>query len=267
MSLVVLLLTACDRDQSDFMIPPSDVPAVKDLGVAEMVSPEDMLANDNVLTGLPQLKYESLGAPDPTVDGGATLQFMGTGGPVCIFADPEAVFWNQDITEDGGTYNYEDRFTDDGDIDIYAGLSAYYTGSPGFSIGTFELPYTDPLGESHTIDFEECSIGFFHAGRATNEYCEIDTTNRGGIAFTVLLKSFAMPVDDGILNFGVAVINGPCDGFRKSECVISNESGLGEETDVTGLEAAFCAGDLDEYCAAHLNDENPPCQKGYHPQY
>ncbi len=275
MSLLSLLfLSACDRDGRDFWVNASNVEPVVDLGTIETIAVQDIEDNDSELTGLPGLVYAQVGAADnPSTRSGASFQFFGTGGPVCLFLDPEAIFWNQSISEEGGTYTYEDRFTDDGDLDMYAGLSAYYTGSPGVQIGDFKLPYTDPLGIEHTIDFNECNRDVTPNGRATYERCEINTENRVGIPFTVLLRVFSHPIDDGVLNFGVAVVDGPCEGgFRPSECSIRNEVGLGEDVDGFGaLEDAFCGPDFNDYCESYLasnpNDPNPPCTEGYIPSY
>lgn len=279
MSLTFALLslsafTACDRDGREFWVPQSDLDYVTDLGVIEPINVLDIEANGSELNGLPGLVYGQVGAPEnPAFKSGTSFQFFGTGGPVCLFLDPEAIFWNQGISEDGGTYTYEDRITDDGDLDMFAGLSAYYTGSPGVEIGTFELPYTDPLGTEHTIDFNECNRDAYPSGRATYERCEINTENREGIAFTAMLQVFSHPIDDGVLNFGVAVVDGPCEGgFRPSECSIRNEVGMGEDVNGFGdLEEAFCGGDINDYCesyiAANPTDPNPPCNEGYIPTY
>lgn len=155
--------------------------------------------------------YGELGAGDPGTFGGATFTFKGTGTKLCIVVDPEAIFWNQQISQDvtAQEYTYADHLDDDGDIDTYAGLSAYYTGDPGNKMGDFEVPYQDAQGQNIYIAFDECARqnnGIeVHAGRASAEWCEIDTTTTVGKEYTVALDTFALPTDDSILSFGVAV--------------------------------------------------------------
>ena len=270
MSFLALLLTACDHDGLDFFVKDSTVPGVVNLGELDPIPMEDVQNNSWVFNGLDGLLFGQLGQPDTYAEvGGATFQFKGTGGKVCLIMDPEMVYWNQGIELDNNEFLYEDRLTDDGDLDMFAGLSAYYTGSPGVDIGTFELPYTDPLGEEHFIDFQECNRDYYPSGRATYETCELDTVNRAGISFTVLLQTFMLPIDDGVLNFGVAVMDGPCEpdgaAFRKSECTIQMEDGMGEDVGNASLEEAFCAGEINAYCEAHLGEPNAPCTEGYIP--
>jgi len=272
MSLILFFLTGCDHDNRQFWNIPSDVPAVTDLGVLTMIDVEAVKNNSRTLTGLDGLVYSQLGAPETgALKGGATAEFLGTGGAVCVIIDPEAVFWNQNITKDGGSYTYQDNFQDDADLDLYVGLSAYYTGSPGVEIGNFELPYTDSAGMEHYLDFNECNRDVpGHAGRASVEYCDIDTTNRAGIPFTILMRTWALPLNDGIINYGVAVVNAACSEIPTNECAIKFEGAATPGTDdgVFGpLEDAYCgsADKLNEYCAAHLADKPAPCAEGYQP--
>lgn len=270
MSLLILLLTGCDHDNRQFWNIPSDVPAVTDLGVLTMIDVEAVKNNSRTLTGLDGLVYSQLGAPETgALKGGATAQFLGTGGPVCVIIDPEAVFWNQSITKEPGTYTYQDNFQDDADLDLYVGISAYYTGSPGVEIGNFELPYTDPAGIEHYLDFNECNRDIAgHAGRASVEYCDIDTTNRAGIPFTILMRTWALPLDDGIINYGVAVVNASCEDIPTNECAIKREGSdpMGSDDAVFApLEDAYCGDTLNDYCAAHLEDKPAPCAEGYQP--
>jgi hypothetical protein len=257
----------------------SDAPFVDDLGVIDVVGHDELLeAQKGDPTSIPNaLVYSQLGQGDEYgVFGGATVQFAGTGGTVCVVADPEAVYWLKaiDAQVEGPHYKYEDVYEDDGDIDISVGLTAYYTGSPGVEIGDFNAVYDDPSGEEHTLAFNEClQYGLFgdaaHAGRGAVEYCNIDTELRAGVMYTILLETFALPIDDSVLNYGVMVYDGSCDDVPwvqadspqsgVSECSIPNEVAYAEADGVaTGgkdwfpeLEEAFCQGEnaLNSYCA------------------
>jgi hypothetical protein len=263
---------ACNRDNRDFWVKSSDIDDVQDLGIFEPIPVEEASAAEWQLAGLDGLHYGQLGAPeDPSNRGGATFQFRGTGGKVCVVMDPETVYWSQDISKSGSGFIYQDNFRDDGDLDMSVGLSAYYNGSPGVTVGNFQLPYTDPLGEDHNVDFNECNADLKPAGRGTIEFCEINTANREGIFFTTLLKTFSVPIDDGVLSYGVAVIDSPCapegQPFRKTECTISYEADDGDATGPhAALEAAFCGGDINKYCADNLGGgKNALCSEGYVP--
>ncbi len=213
------LVAGCSNIRDQFRPRVSDAPFVFDIGVLTPIDYAGLVAAQEDITGVPESVYFGrLGAGEnPGVFGGATFQFMGTGGDVCIVVDPESIFWNQEISTQSTTvkYKYKDIYQDDGDIDLAVGLSAYYTGSPGKEIGDFEAVYTDPSGIDHELEFNECvQVGYFgdpaHAGRATVEYCEIDTSLRPGVMYTAVLETFALPIDDSILNYGVIVYDGPC---------------------------------------------------------
>jgi hypothetical protein len=224
---------------------------------------------DNNRGALPYF-YGQLGrAPDLT-QGGATFTFTGTGDDVCVIVDPETVFWNQSIAPAGRTdqYAYPDHFDDDGDLDLFGGMSSYYTGSPGVEIGDFRGYYTDSKGELIEIQYGECNqtgyggADFAHAGRAKPEFCTIDTDQQAGVEFTVVMKTWAVPLDDGVLSFGVAVMNQRCPSVDTSECFIRTESldGDGNPRSCTDkLEYAQCDGKLGVFCCANpemCGDEN-----------
>ena len=86
------------------------------------------------------------------------------------------MFWNQSVAADNArtNYSYPDLEEDDGDIDMFAGLSAYYTGSPGVEIGDFTGFYPDSLGNQIEIEYGLCTqVGAqgqddSHAGRAAS---------------------------------------------------------------------------------------------------
>jgi len=272
-----MLLIGCDRDAGEYRLVNSDVPPVIDMGTITPITEADGFHSGDGLAGFDQVLYDQVGASSSgAVVSGATVQFMGTGDLVCIVVDPEAVYWVKTIDKDPPSepYNYADRIEDDGDIDMFVGLSAYYNGSPGIEIGDFERPYTDALGVEHFLDYNECKQSGYngttgvHAGRGAVEYCQIDTTLHPGIPYTILLKAFALPIDDQTLNFGVAVVATACRSVSKDECTIPNEVGLGEDANgFSELETAFCGGAsaVNSYCAEHLDDSNAPCNEGYTP--
>jgi hypothetical protein len=268
---ILVILAGCDSTGAEFRPQVTDVPAVVDLGELPVVSADDYNGGDWDPTAAEGVHYGQLGASEnPGATGGATYQFRGTGGDVCVVADPEAVFWNRSVAveESPGRYKYEDHYEDDGDVDVSVGLTAYYTGSPGVEIGDFEAQYTDPSGYDHEIEFNECiQVGYFsqtgvHAGRATAEYCTIHTDQHEGIPYTVLLKTFSLPHDDSILNYGTAVFEGSCDQIGVTECTLPNEV---QNADPDGsipdskvwfpdLEQSFCTG---------VGALNRACQDGF----
>jgi hypothetical protein len=307
-TVMLAALTGCRDVRDNFRPVLTDAPFVYDMGELRVIGNDELEAS----LGNPQsisdaLVYGQLGAGENAGQyGGATFNFTGTGGDVCVVVDPEALFWNKEISQDAtNRYKYEDVFEDDGDVDLSVGLTAYYTGSPGEEVGTFDATYTDDLGTEHTLAFDECvQTGLFgdpaHAGRATVEYCTIDTSLRPGVSYTALLKTFALPIDDSILNFGAMVYDGPCatqsndveqpDGTTQtvvtgltwldtdgvvnhgaSECVIPNEVGNaeadGEAPDEKAwfpdAETAYCSGKgkFNSFCSDHVDDDYPPCNE------
>lgn len=273
------LLSGCSDTRDSFRPVVTDAPFVYDIGELRVTDAFELSGSDP--TSIPDaLHYGQLGASEnPGTFGGATFQFRGTGRAVCVVVDPESVFWNRDISTQTDTkYDYNDIYTDDGDLDLSVGLTAYYTGSPGIEIGDFNAVYDDPSGVEHTLAFNECvqtgynGIRPVHAGRATVEFCQIDTSLREGIMYTAVLETFALPIDDSKLNFGTLVFDGPCGElpWRDSnnalqtgptECVIPNEVGNADANGlpdnklwVPELEAAMCTGNkkLNKFC-----EENP----------
>jgi len=152
---------------------------------------------------------------------GLTLNFEGTGGSVCIFTDPELVYWNQAVGSQGGAavnrWKFPDNPYDDGDVDLTAGLSVYYTGTEGERLGDFAVQYQDSLGNAVPINLVACSItssalGFnpvAHSGRGAPEYCTI-TNTQPGVSYTVALEAFSLPPDDNRLMMGVLLADGGC---------------------------------------------------------
>lgn len=309
-----LTLIACDRTGLPLRPQVSDAPFLDDLGVLEVLPSSEWGVFDPIYNSSGELSscestfngrdnekvlYPELGIPtDPSIIGGAVASFIGTGGRVCVVVDPEAVSWQQNLSLDStakGRY-YADRATDDADLDIAVGLSAYYTGSPGVSLGDFVAIYTDEVGGEHELPFQECFPGGFeyHAGRGVAEYCTIDTDEREGVPYTVQIKNFSVPIDDSVTSYAVGVFEGSCDDVISgayldetvpeenfcglafgvgSECALEGE-GTKEDDDgaFLELEEAYCSArdnTLYKYCEDHLEDENPPCNLGYwenHPQ-
>jgi hypothetical protein len=275
---LVAFTTSCVNVRDRFRPVLTDAPFVYDIGELAPINEADLTAAQEDLLAIPEsVHYGQLGAGvNPGIFGGATLQFAGTGGNVCVIVDPESMFWNKQISTQSNTvqYKYDDIYTDDGDIDVSVGLTAYYTGSPGQEIGDFEAEFTDASGVPHQLEFNECvQTGYFgdpaHAGRGTVEYCQIDTSLRPGVMYTAVLETFALPIDDSILNFGVMVFDGNCqdvpwvdqDGGISNgptECVLPNEVGNADPNGLPDdkawfpeLESAYCTGkpaQINSYC-------------------
>jgi hypothetical protein len=82
----------------------------------------------------------------------------------------------------------------------------------------------------------------------------VNTDQKEGVEFTVVLDSFSLPVDDGILSFGVAVVNERCARIDKSECFVTGESldtSGNTKTCTDKLEAAQCNATLGAFCCAN----------------
>jgi len=278
LTLGLASLVACDRSGTELLPQPNDnFPSVLEVGQLQVVSVADLSSasssscNQQDADGAYNCYYGDLSPTDGVTQGGATFEFKGTGGKVCVMVDPEAVFWNQFIgSEDAAIqWGYPDNNTDDGDLDLFSGLSTYYTGSPGIEIGNFKGYYTDDLGRQIAIDYVECfnespyNVGVeAHAGRGSPEYCTIDTAGREGILYTVVLSTFSVPLDDGLLSFGSAVVDGKCSaigggvggGSGIDECTLQgealDEAGNTKEC-TTELEQAFCLNST-ESSSAHV---------------
>ncbi|MSP55221.1 MAG: hypothetical protein EXR69_06415 [Myxococcales bacterium] len=279
MSLLILALVGCDHTGFGFRPDLTDAPSVSDLGEILPANIDDWVASGRDALAFPEsVFYREIGADaNAGKVTGATAHFTGTGGNLCLVLDPETVFWSRSMTSSGGgRYQYDDDYTDDGDLDMDAGLTAFYTGSPGVEMGDFEATYTDDAGADHSLEFNVCTqTGYggaagVHAGRATNESCVVNTDQAAGIEYTIALKTFSLPLNDSRLAYAVGVFDvgdRNCDEVFSTdddpECLFPNEAGLGEATDRTDVEAAYCQGTagLNTYCAAHLDDENPPCNE------
>ncbi len=240
--------------------------------------------------------YAEVGPTGDAKLGGTTLNFLGTGGPVCIFVDPETVYWNWTINPKPNSFqkqfNYPDNIFDDGDVDLFVGLSAYYTGSPGVAVGDFVVNYSDSLGNEVPIELSECAnLGYrgqlnAHAGRGFPEYCSIQFTDPG-VSYTALLQTFSTPLDDDRLGYGLIVFDGTCNGLvslttggnmadtafdpAQLECVINGESIIPrpiKDNELTYCTGAGCAdswaGSIEfetEFCAGSSADMRKFCRR------
>jgi hypothetical protein len=266
LTAALVLLAACDKTGAYLVPQPTEgldpVLEIGELPVLTQAEWNDEYTRHEVVT------YADIGAPLPGDASGATFTFTGTGDKVCIVMDPESVFWNTSVATNGANevYSYSDNYLDDGDLDMSAGFSANYTGSPGIELGDFYGLYTDSLGNTVEIEYNLCeNVDYYgdspaYAGKAGTEYCEIDTEGREGIEYTVLLKTFSIPIDDSILSFATAVYDGSCRNI--DECTLRYESRtVWVEDDGTimaetregfeDLEQAYCDGDMLSYCTAH----------------
>jgi hypothetical protein len=275
-------MMGCDRSGEHIVPQPGNFDAVIEIGKMGVISQGDLAllraeptspkqwCDDSAENGERLCYYGILGQAETGVKGGATFTFEGTGSEVCLVVDPETVFWNTAVAAQRPTkeYRYPDLEEDDGDIDLFAGLSSYYTGSPGVEVGDFKGYYTDSLGSQVEIEYGECfqygsqsGMNNAHAGRAAVEYCTINTDNRVGVEYTVVLESFSLPLDDAGLGFGALVLDGACGEsvVAVDECMLYGES-LSSDGGIEDaytractvqLERAACDGMLLEFCCLH----------------
>jgi hypothetical protein len=191
--------------------------------------------------------YGEISPTGSSIKGGATFYFEGNGRDVCVWVDPETAFYSQVVDENGNQsgadlahFAYPNNTFDDGDFDLFIGKSVYYTGSPGEVIGDFVVSYTDSLGNEVPIELSECTLigwqgtdgGPVHPGRGQPEYCTINNTEEG-ISYTVLMHTFATPVDDDRLGYGLLLYDGSCSDLRadaglshdgRDECLLLGDS-------------------------------------------
>jgi hypothetical protein len=165
-----------------------------------------------------QIIYAEIGPNENSLPSGATLEFVGTGGDVCVFVDPELVWWNTSVSQSSPEqrYRFPDNPFDDGDLDVRIGQSVYYRGTPGVSMGGFEVQYTDALGIDVEVNLVACqnvateeeNLEPF-AGRGSPEYCTVRNT-QPGVNYTVAMEAFSLPRDDARLAFGIILSAGDC---------------------------------------------------------
>jgi hypothetical protein len=203
-ALLPLLLAGCGNALDTFLDIPEDefvaestAPVVVDLGTVSL---------SNVAT--PQEYSAEVGRPDKGSGevGGFTASFVGTGSEVCFVLDPEGTRddQNPDALDAGDL--------DDGDLDLFAGLQADYTGTPGVVMGNFDALYIDALGVEHTDNLNQCITDLqdvfgrpgAHAGRGVPERCLVET--EAGVTYIIYGQTFSVPEDDGNLQFTMAVL-------------------------------------------------------------
>ena len=304
LALMGLATAGCDRKGTDLLPDNSGFAPVVTIGELAVLTPQDYweyrnssdpqawcnervdIDGDGVVADDEPLRcyYGQLGMPEPGVVGGSSYTFAvpftqtidGDDGTetyevedVCILVDPETVFWNHSMAELDRESKpiYPDFHDDDGDIDLFAGMSSYYTGSPGVELGDFRGFYTDSLGRTIEIEYGECeqrglNFGEHHAGRGALEYCDIDVEGRGGVQFTVVLETFSVPLNDGALSYGTMVFGGRCSDLVPTpgeELVIPKESmdpegqpgSFTARACTNNLEIALAGGMEQEFCCAH----------------
>ena len=248
----LLIATGCDYT-GDWLFPGvlEDVPGV--IHVPGQDGSEYMVPSQ--ATTIEELRadavYGELGPAGGVKAGGMTLNFLGTGGDICVFVDPETIFWNWSVAENpsdrGRLLAYPDNIFDDGDIELSVGLSAHYTGSPGVEIGDFQVSYTDSLGNEIPLQLSVCTnIGVrgqtgAHAGRGFPEYCSIEDSDEG-VSYTAVMQTFSTPLDDDRLGYGLVLWEGNCDDLLESWGGGSNGESAAQECVLTG-ESIFPVGD------------------------
>jgi hypothetical protein len=251
----LLSVTACDYT-GDWLFAGAveGVPGVVHLGT---LTPVDLTSGENALAD--HVIYGEVGPSGTSEQGGVTFDFVGNGDNVCVWVDPELVHWNQSVSPQGGAgtkrWRYPDNHHDDGDIDVFAGLSVFYTGAPGEHLGSFVVELKDDLGNSVDVSLSECIItgyggtGEGHQGRGMPEYCTLNST-QPGVSYTVLLQSFSTPLDDDLLSYGVVLAEGTCQNLIETygvgakqwrmECLIEGEAVLpGSQTGAAAAAAGL----------------------------
>jgi hypothetical protein len=227
--------------------------------------------------------YGEVGPTGSVAMGGVTFTFVGNGGDVCVWVDPELAFWSQSVSplSPNEKWNYPDNVFDDGDIDLFAGFAVYYTGSPGETIGDFRIQYEDSLGNKVPVELNECTIAGSressggHSGRGAPEFCTMSNTVPD-VSYMVLMETFSTPLDDDRMGYGLLLANGNCDDVlglsgMAQECVITGEA-IDPETGDTWdgsvlFEETFCdaAATMPAFCEneAATRDCTDPDQRCY----
>ena len=98
-----------------------------------------------------------------------------------------------------------------------------------------------------------------HAGRGAIEYCTIDTSVHPGKSYTVVLNTYSVPLDDGLLDYALAIVDGGCGDIGQAsggldECLLLAESREVNDLDTPDgdfalLEQAYCNGDIFQFCS------------------
>ena len=282
-ALAAVALAGCDREGTDLLPDNSKFPSVVTIGELRLMNfedywnfrvssdPQEWCADSADDNGYQSCYYGQLGMPEAGIRGGSSYTFTiptvvapeGSDNAgevqelesVCVMVDPETVFWNHSVAqlERETKPLYADFHDDDGDLDLFVGMSSYYTGSPGVELGDFKGYYTDSLGRTISIEYGECvqrgqTLGEHHSGRGHLEYCEINVEGRTGIQFTVVMESFSVPLNDGALGYGTLVYAGSCSDIVTSpreELVIPEESMVPEPSDEPNFATMACTKELE----------------------
>jgi hypothetical protein len=277
-SLAGVLLAAAGCDYSGEWLFPGHVDGVPGIDHIDNVVPVDITNRAELDNAIERREIGPTGTAEP---GGITLSFVGTGRNVCVWVDPELVYWNQSVADRNPEerYAYPDNVFDDGDLDISVGFAAYYSGTAaheddGGRIGDFRLRFEDSLDQEISVAFNECVIttqlqdSGGAAGRGSPEYCTIANT-QPGVSYLVLMKTWNTPLDDDRLGYGFVLANGDCDDLigvaangdtSHPECVIRGEALDPNDPSraVPGsedLEAAYCDDVDDELLPAFCQNE------------
>lgn len=282
------LIGACDFS-GDFLFPGAieGVPGVLHISAEDGISPVEPAVINSPEDAQAATIFAEVGPTGDANPAGVTFNFVGNGGAVCAFVDPELVFWNQSVSAvdfSNRRWRQPDNPFDDGDLDLQAGLSVYYTGSEGERLGNFTVRYEDTLGNEIPVDLVACTIRSDldptlttpHSGRGAPEYCTIFNT-QPGISYTVALEVFSTPPDDDRLGFGILLAEGTCPDLitaataggglgglpTHEECVIRGEAlvpvegqgalyrGYQADQEWPGsinFEETFCYDRINQYC-------------------
>ncbi|MCB9665845.1 MAG: hypothetical protein H6732_17180 [Alphaproteobacteria bacterium] len=250
-SLLIALVAfgGCAKDLSFLYQAPIDglepVLHLGEIPVIPLTTRDDIRAN---------VVYGEIGPTGTPETGGVTFTFRGVDGPLCIWMDPELATWVQavetSVQQPSAPYTQPDNLYDDGDLELFAGLSVFYTGTPGASMGDFAVRTKDQLGNDLQVQYVECSplgdsVGIEtnnYAGRGAPESCEIGSS-LGGSSYTAVLDAWSLPIDDGRLGFGVVVVASTCEDLvgsltpAQQECLILGEAVFPGEPGRRGAEA------------------------------
>jgi hypothetical protein len=187
---------------------------------------------------------------------GSTATFTGTGGRVCLIIDPQSV-WRDDkwIDESGSEQNNPFMYDypyDDGDLDLQAGLAAYYTGSPGERMGDFINSFPDDNGVDRRVDLNTClledrwGIVGSAAGRGTPEWCSFETV--ADTQYRIAITVFSVPTNDNSLKYAFEIRDGDCP-VQVDECTLRGDYDEHENTELPSnfdnVEDMYCRGPAD----------------------
>ena len=241
-------LVACDLD-SDPLLQNYDGETVQgadvvDLDIAE--SPPEL--DGPTFHGL--LRPSDIGTGDHS---GATATFTGTGGRVCLIVDPQSVFRDDRWFDESGAEQINpfmlDYPHDDGDVDMQAGLAAYYTGTPGDQMGDFVNSFPDANGVERRIDLNIClledrwGIVGAAAGRGTPEWCSFETV--ADTQYRIAITVFSVPTDDDELKYAFELRDGACP-LQVDECTLRGDYDLDESAELPAqydnVEDMYCRG-------------------------